>query len=291
MRVLSIQSHVAYGHVGNSAAVFPLQRLGHDVWAVNTVEFSNHTGYGAWKGRTATPGQIGDILDGIAALGILGQCDAVLTGYLGDQTLGDVVLRAVARVRAANPRAVWCCDPVIGDVDSGVFVRAGIPEFFRDRALPSADIATPNHFELELLTGRRVRTLADALAAARTLVAGRVGAIALVTSLRRDDAPSDSIEMLAVAADAAWLVATPIIDFPIPLNGTGDMVAALFLAHWQPRRDVPAALEATAAAIFAVLETTLDGGGRELALVAAQDRFVAPPRRFPARRVDDGTPS
>ena len=291
MRVLSIQSHVAHGHVGNSAAVFPLQRLGHDVWAVNTVEFSNHTGYGAWKGRTATPAQIGDILDGIEALGVLGQCDAVLTGYLGDQALGDVVLGAVARVRAANPRAVWCCDPVIGDVGSGVFVRAGIPEFFRDRALPSADVVTPNHFELELLTSRRVRTLAEAMAAARTLVAGRDGAIALVTSLRRDDAPAGTIEMLAVAADAAWLVATPMIDFPVALNGTGDMVSALFLAHWQARRDVPAALEATAAAIFAVLETTFLAGGRELALVAAQNRFVAPSRRFPVRRVEGGMPS
>jgi pyridoxine kinase len=289
MRILSIQSHVAYGYVGNRAATFPLQRLGHDVWAVNTVEFSNHTGYGSWKGRVAAPEQVREVIEGIRERGVLAQCDAVLTGYLGDAALGTVILDAVATVRAANAAAVWCCDPVMGDVGRGVFVRPGIPEFFRQRAVPAADVVTPNHFELELLTGRSITSLAGALDAARTLLAPTAHAagprVALVTSLHHDATADRTIEMLAVTPGDAWRVVTPLLDFAVAPNGTGDAVAALFLAAWARLRDVPAALSFAASAIFAVLEATVRAGERELQLVAAQDAIVAPPRSFAAIRI------
>jgi pyridoxine kinase len=278
MRFLSLQSHVAYGYVGNRAATFPLQRLGHEVWAVNTVEFSNHTGYGAWRGRTASAEQVAEIVQGIASLGLLATCDALLTGYVGDAALGDVVLDTARRVRAANPRAVWCCDPVLGDIDTGIYVKPGIDAFFKDRALPAADLVTPNHFELEHLTGRKVETLDEALAAARSLLDGP--RLALVTSFRRAGAANEQIEMLAVTPDAAWRVVTPLIAFEIMPNGTGDAVAALFTAHWLDGGNVPAALGRAASAIYAVLEATAAMGERELQLVAAQDRLVSPPRRF-----------
>jgi pyridoxine kinase len=285
MRFLSLQSHVAYGYVGNRAATFPLQRLGHEVWAVNTVEFSNHTGYGAWKGRTASADQVADIVHGIEALGVLAKCDAVLTGYVGDAALGDVVLDTVAKVRAANPRAIWCCDPVLGDIDTGIYVKPGIDSFFRDRALPSADLITPNHFELEHLTGRKVETLDEAVAAARGLLNGtqlkRPG-LALVTSFLRAGLQSEQVEMLAVTPDAAWRVVTPLIAFEVMPNGTGDAVAALFTAHWLASGDVAAALGTAASSIYAVLEATRAMGERELQLVAAQERLVSPPRRFTA---------
>ena len=283
MRFLSLQSHVAYGYVGNRAATFPLQRLGHEVWAVNTVEFSNHTGYGAWKGRAASAEQVGEIVAGIEALGQLARCDGLLTGYVGDAALADVVLDTARRVRAANPRAVWCCDPVLGDIDTGIYVKPGIDTFFRERAIPAADLVTPNHFELEHLTGRMISTMSEALAAARTLLNGP--RLALVTSLRRADAAQDMIEMVAVTKDAAWRVATPLIGFEIAPNGTGDAVAALFTAHWIENSDVPSALGRAASAIFAVLEATRAMGERELQLVAAQDRLVAPPRAFTAERL------
>jgi pyridoxine kinase len=287
MRVLSIQSHVAYGYVGNRAATFPLQRLGHEVWAVNTVEFSNHTGYGTWKGRVATPEQVRDVIAGIAERGALSTCDAILTGYMGDAALGEVVLETVAMVRQANPKAVWCCDPVIGDIDTQIYVRPGIPEFFRDRIVALSDILTPNHFELEWLIGRKVSTLRDTLSAARALMGtGPHPSIVLVTSLRRSDAPEGTIEMLALTREAAWLVSTPELAFPIAPNGTGDAVAALFLAQWHAHRDVGRALEEVAASIFAVLEATLQSGDRELRLVTAQDALVSPPRRFGAMQLD-----
>jgi len=283
MRFLSLQSHVAYGYVGNRAATFPLQRLGHEVWAVNTVEFSNHTGYGAWRGRTAPAEQVAEIVAGIEALGMLSRCDAFLTGYVGDAALGDVVLDTARRVRAANPRAVWCCDPVLGDVDTGIYVRPGIDAFFRERAIPGADLVTPNHFELEHLTGRKVTTMAEALAAARLLLAGP--RLVLVTSLRRSDAPHDQIEMLAVSRDAAWRIATPLIGFEVAPNGTGDTVAALFAAHWIATGDPGEALGRAASSIFAVLEVTKALAERELQLVAAQDGLVAPNLRFAAERL------
>jgi pyridoxine kinase len=283
MRFLSLQSHVAYGYVGNRAATFPLQRLGHEVWAVNTVEFSNHTGYGAWRGRTASAEQVADIVHGIEALGMLSKCDALLTGYVGDAALADVVLDTARKVRAANPKAVWCCDPVLGDDDTGLYVKPGIDLFFRDRAIPAADLITPNHFELQHLTGQKITTLDQALAAARSLLGG--ARLALITSLRRADAPANRIEMVAVERDRAWKVETPLIDFPVMPNGTGDMVAALFTLHWLASEDPRRALEKAAASVFAVLQVTQARGERELQIVAAQDQLVSPEWLFVAEKL------
>jgi pyridoxine kinase len=286
MRFLSLQSHVAYGYVGNRAATFPLQRLGHEVWAVNTVEFSNHTGYGAWKGRAASAQQVADIVQGIEALGEFRRCDALLSGYVGDAALADTILDTARRVRAANAKAVWVCDPVLGDIDTGLYVKPGIDAFFRERAIPAADLVTPNHFELELLTGGKVKTLDEALKASRSLLKGP--RLVLLTSLRRDDAgdgPEEGIEMLAVSKDTAWRIATPLIPFDVMPNGTGDAVAALFAAHWLESGDVGRALEMSTASIFAVLEETRRLGERELQLVAAQHKLVAPPRRFTAEKI------
>ena len=206
----------------------------------------------------------------------------MLSGYLGDAATGEVVLDAVARVKAANPAALYCCDPVIGDSGSGVYVRPGIPEFFLQRGLSQADILTPNRFELEHLTGRAAASLETALAAADGLCAGGPRLV-LVTSLEREDAPPDVVEMLAVEPGAAWLVATPRLDLSV--NGAGDAVAALFLGHFLRTRKAALALGATASSIFAILEATRRSGMRELQLVAAQDELVAPPRRFTAERV------
>lgn len=289
--ILSIQSSVAYGHVGNSAAVFPLQRLGIDVWPVLTVHFSNHTGYGSFRGPVLPADQIAEVLRGVEERGVLPGCDAVLSGYMGDVSLGHVVLDAVAKVKAANPRAVYCCDPVLGDVDRGFFVRPGLPEFMRDKAVPQADIITPNQFELEYLAGlgagvgddRAIATLDDALAAARTVQATGPK-IVLVTSLIRRDAPDDVIEMLAVAPDGAWIVATP--RLPISVNGSGDITAALFLAHWLRSGDPATALGRTAGTVYAVMEATHLSGKREIQLVAAQDAIAHPPERFEVQRVE-----
>jgi pyridoxine kinase len=282
MNILSVQSAVAFGHVGNSAAVFPLQRLGFEVWPVNTVAFSNHPGYGAWRGQICAAALIAELLAGIEERGVLGSCSAVLSGYLGTVETGSALLDAIGKVKHANPAALYCCDPVIGDRAGGAYVRPGIAAFFRERALAQADLATPNHFELEALTGRAVRSLGDALLAADTLTA--MGPrIVLVTSLERDDAPTAISEMLVVEGDKSWLVATPTL--PIAVNGAGDALAALFLGHYLQTRSVEVALAAAAAAVFGIIEATLKAGSRELQIVAAQSEIVAPTRRFVPQRV------
>lgn len=272
--VLSIQSRVAYGHVGNAAAVFPLQRLGCEAWALDTVAFSNHTGHGRWRGAAVPAATIAELFEGIADLGVLPHVDAVLSGYLGDVATGPVLLRIVDRVRAENPQALFCCDPVIGDVDTGSYVTAGIAEFFRDQALTRADIVTPNRFELEYLTGATVGDFGSAGAAAAGLRA--LGPkIVLVTSL---DTVPDRITMLAAGPDGVWGVETP--RLPAMLNGCGDVTAALFLAHLLHGENLPDALAKTAAAMFAVIETTVRLERYELALVAAQDELASPSRSF-----------
>lgn len=277
--ILSIQSAVAYGHVGNSAAVFPLQRLGFEVWPVDTVQFSNHTGYGAWRGRAWDADTIAAVIKGIGERGGYARCEAVLSGYLGERALGDAVLGAVAQAKAAQPTALYCCDPVIGDDHGGSFVRPGIAEFFRDAAIPAADIVTPNRFELAFLSGREVASVDAALAAAAALRA-RGPRLVLATSL---PAGADEIAMLAAGDSGAWLVTMP--RLPLLANGAGDLTAALFLGYFLRGQDASRALGQTAAAVRAVIEATLQAGEAELQIVAAQDAFPAPPLRFKPTRV------
>lgn len=279
MKILSIQSSVAYGHVGNSAAVFPLQRLGHEVWPVFTVHFSNHTGYGAWRGPLLAPDDVAAVITGIAERGVLDQCDAVLSGYQGGAGIASVILDAVAQVKAANPAATYTCDPVMGNATSGCFVDPAIPPIIREQVVPKADIITPNQFELGFLTDTSPLSLEETLASA-DLARAMGPSTVLVTSTLFSE---DSIGMLAVTGDGAWLVETP--RLPMKANGSGDITAAMFTAHLHETGSPAEALARTASAVFAVLKETLDSGERELRLIAAQDAIADPACEFEVRQV------
>ncbi|WP_159712958.1 pyridoxal kinase PdxY [Geminicoccus flavidas] len=279
--ILSIQSHVAYGHVGNCAAVFPLQRLGHEVWAVNTVQFSNHTGYGSWKGSANSVEQIREILQGVEERGAFARTRAVMSGYLGDPQLGAAVLETVARIRAARPGALYACDPVMGDVGRGFFVRPGIPEFFRDQAVPQADIVTPNAFELAFLADRSIDSLEDALAAAAR-VRRRGPGLVVVTSLELPGAV-DEIAVLADTGAGSWLVRTP--RLPLTMSGTGDATTALVLGNRLANDDIPQVLQRSVSAMYELVRLTHEQGAGEIELVAAQEAYAHPPRLFEVERV------
>lgn len=282
MNILSIQSHVAYGHVGNSAAVFPLQRMGVEVWPIHTVQFSNHTGYGAWRGRVFDAGLIREVVAGIEERGVLGECDGVLSGYMGGADIGEAILEAVATVRRANPAAHYCCDPVIGDVDTGIFVRDGIPEFMRTKAVPAADIVTPNQFELDYLSGRKSRTMAavrDAVKAVHDLGPRTI----LVTSLHTDETPEDALDLVASDGKRLFRVRTP--KLALNISGAGDAIAALFYAHFLRSGRVDQALSRAVSSIFGVLVKTVEAGAREIQLVAAQDEIVEPTQTFDAEEL------
>lgn len=286
MNLLSIQSHVVYGHVGNSVAVFPLQRIGVEVWPVHTVQFSNHTGYGEWQGRVFDAGMIRDVVAGIAARGVLGECDGVLSGYMGSAEIGTAILDAVAAAKRANPDARYCCDPVIGDVGRGIFVREGIPAFIKTKALSAADVITPNQFELDYLAGATSATLADTLAAVDAVHALGPRAI-LVTSLHTVETPGDAVDLLASDARGKFRLRTPKLG--ITVNGAGDAIAALFFAHYLRSGLVDQALSQAASAVFGVLERTAQAGAREIQLVAAQDEIARPSRLFEATPVGGPT--
>ncbi|MET0668686.1 MAG: pyridoxal kinase PdxY [Xanthobacteraceae bacterium] len=282
MNILSIQSHVAYGHVGNASAAFVLQRIGVEAWPILTVQFSNHTGYGSWRGRAFDAGMIRDIMQGIGERGVLGKCDGVLSGYLGSAEIGTAVLEAVAQVKAANPKARYCCDPVIGDVGRDVFVQPGVAAFMRERAVPMADIVTPNHFELDHLTGRITKSLAEALAAVEAV--RKTGPrIVLVTSLMVDDTPADAIDLVACDDSGRYRLRTP--KLPIAVNGAGDAIAALFFAHCLNTGSAADALSRAVSAVFGILKLTADAGSREILLIDAQDELVKPSREFRAESI------
>lgn len=280
--ILSIQSSVAYGHVGNSAVTFPLMRMGVEVWPVITVHFSNHTGYESWRGPLLSPTDLRDVVRGIDERGVLGDVDAVLSGYQGREDIGAMILDAVALVKQRNRAAIYCCDPVLGDEDRGSYVRPGIAEFMRQRVVPAAQIITPNQFELTALTGLPVVTMEDVLQAADA--ARSLGPeIVLITSVVRRDGPPDTIDMVAVDSDGAWLVSTP--RLPRSFTGSGDVTAATFLVAMLRKWDLAAALAHTAAVVYGLLAVTTSLGRAELALIAAQDEMVNPSHRFESVRL------
>jgi pyridoxine kinase len=282
VKILSIQSAVAYGHVGNSAAVFPLQRIGVEVLPVYTVNFSNHTGYGAWRGPLISPDDVREVLQGIEDRGVFPQIDVVLSGYQGGEGIADVILEAVKRVKAANPAAVYSCDPVMGNAKSGCFVAPAIPVLLRDRVVPAADIITPNQFELGFLTGTEPDTLESTLASVE-LVRATGPRTVLVTSVERPDREDGTIEMLAVDDSGAWLVQTPYI--PMKANGSGDVTAALFTAHYRRTGELADALARTTSSVFDLLTRTHESGERELQLVESQDAYANPRMQFTPQRV------
>lgn len=284
MSILSIQSHVAYGSAGNRAAVFPLQRLGFDVWPINTVQFSNHMGYGGWGGDVFPADHIARVFRGIQDRGVLPECSAVLSGFLGAPDIGSVILDAARAVKEANPGALYCCDPVMGDYDRGATVHPGIPDFLRTRAVEAADILTPNQFEAELLSGLRIRSPGDAIRAAEVLH-GKGPRLVLVTSFKPDSAADGSISLFLSGPEGAWVLTTPELPLHPPLVGAGDLTAALFLGHYLRTRDARDALEFMADTVFHVLARTVRDGSRELRLVQCQDRIAYPGRGFTAVRV------
>jgi pyridoxine kinase len=276
VKILSIQSWVASGHVGNAAAIFPLQRLGAEVMAIHTAQLSNHPGHGAFTGRVSTAGEVAALVDGLAAHSALASCDAVLSGYIGDESIGGVILNAVTRVRAANPAALWCCDPVMGD-DGRLYVGPGIAEFFATQAVQAADILMPNQFELETLAGAGCATLAAAKAACAALQARMRQAgprIVVVTSLRGAETPAGVLDTVLASQAGFFRLRTELL--PGKFNGAGDTLAALFLFHLLSTGDAVQAATRAAESLATLLRRTRQQNSAELLTVAAQEAFLSP---------------
>ncbi|MBM7063389.1 pyridoxal kinase PdxY [Pseudomonas sp. UL073] len=282
--LLSIQSHVVFGHAGNSAAVFPLQRIGVNVWPLNTVQFSNHTQYGQWAGEVLAPEQIPALVEGIAAIGELGRCDGVVSGYLGSAAQGRAILAGVARIKAANPRALYLCDPVMGHPEKGCIVAPEVSSFLLEEAAAVADFLCPNQLELDSFAGRTPRSLDDCVAMAEALLARGPRAV-LVKHLSYPGKAPEAFEMLLVSAGERWLLRRPLLAFPRQPVGVGDLTSALFLGRVLLGDSLLAAFEFSAAAVHEVLLETQACASYELQLVRAQDRIAHPRLRFAAQRL------
>ncbi|ELY6247186.1 pyridoxal kinase PdxY [Cronobacter universalis] len=280
--ILAIQSHVVFGHAGNSAAEFPMRRLGANVWPLNTVQFSNHTQYGQWTGAVMPPSHLTEIVQGIAAIGQLSRCDAVLSGYLGSAEQGEHILEIVRQVKAANPQAKYFCDPVMGHPEKGCIVAPGVAEFHARFALPASDIIVPNLLELEMLSGHAVASVDEAVATARELIA-RGPQIVLVKHLARAGYHQDRFEMLLVTSDEAWHISRPLVDFgarqPV---GVGDVTSGLLLVKLLQGATLREALEHVTAAVYDIMVTTKRMEEYELQVVAAQDGIARPEHYFTA---------
>lgn len=280
--ILAIQSHVVFGHAGNSAAEFPMRRLGANVWPLNTVQFSNHTQYGQWTGAVMPPSHLTEIVQGIAAIGQLSRCDAVLSGYLGSAEQGEQILEIVRQVKAANPKAKYFCDPVMGHPEKGCIVAPGVAEFHARAALPASDIIAPNLLELEMLSGHAVASVDEAVTAARELIA-RGPQIVLVKHLARAGYQQDRFEMLLVTAEEAWHISRPLVDFgarqPV---GVGDVTSGLLLVKLLQGATLREALEHVTAAVYDIMVTTKRMEEYELQVVAAQDGIALPEHYFTA---------
>lgn len=282
--ILSIQSHVAYGYVGNRAATFPMQLLGYDVWAVNTVQFSNHTGYGEWTGDVFPAKHIDDLINGIESRGKMHKCQALLSGYMGDASIGEAILSALDKIKQHNPDAIFCCDPVMGDVGRGFFVRPGIYEFIRDHVIKKADIITPNQFEVEALTGLKIEKLDDAKKICEKL--HNTGPeIVLITSIRTSDIDPKKIYMLLSTPEGVWTISTPYLSLPIAPNGAGDMVASIFLARFLQSQCPIDALQKMTSSIYSVFQETEASGERELQLISVQSQISNPLHQFKAEKL------
>lgn len=273
MSVLSIQSHVATGRVGNSIVAFALQRLGVEVWPVHTVLFSNHPGHGPFRGKTRAPEDLSEIIDGLNDHGVFSRCKAVLAGYLGSAETGAVVLDAVAKVRRAAPDALFFLDPVMGDEGKGLYVPEELVDFYR-QAANQADILAPNAFELSVLTGSDISDVSSAVAAARTLLSGRTTQV-FVTSVT--DASSDRMTTLAVSASGYRGIETP--KLAIDPKGAGDLFMALTSAHMLAGVQAEEAMEKAVDSVWTLSQLAADAKdlSGDLPVLDHQDLLVSPP--------------
>jgi len=264
MNVLSIQSEVIYGHVGNAAARFALQRLRHEAWCVPTVLLTSHAAHPGFTGEATAPALLEKLVAGLEAQGRFAQCQGLISGYLGSPEQARIVAEAVRKAKLANPKLLYCLDPAFGD-DGRVYARPGVAEAMADILLPLADLVTPNAFELSVLAGQKV-TDADSAAAA-TEKLGRPLVIAKSVPL------SGRIGALTQINGNVWVAATPIVA-RAP-RGAGDLFAALFFGQYLNGKLTAQALDLATRGVYHVL--SVSDGLPEMDLIAQQDALVAPP--------------
>lgn len=281
--IISIQSHVVYGSAGNSSAVFPLQRLGFNVWPIHTVQFSNHTQYAqGWTGEKFDPSTIGDLRQGLSNIDALEKCHAVLSGYLGSSGQTHEVLKLVNEVRSANPSAIYVCDPVMGDVDKGCVVSEEVTGDLVNHLMPAADVIVPNQFELSCFTQMKITCLDNAIdACQKALTLGPK--MVLVKHLH--GISNSKFTMMLATKQGCYMVQRPLLSFERQPVGVGDLISALFTGGLLKGLSAVDSFTHANNACFGVLKETSDSGEWELQTVAAQQSLIEPKECFSVVRL------
>lgn len=284
--VLSIQSHVVWGHAGNSASTLPMQRMGIEVNPIHTVHFSNHTGYGHCRGEIMPPSIITDSVQGLEDNGFIKNISAVLSGYTASPLVGKTIADSVKTIRKHTPNAIYCCDPVLGDVGRGIYVKEGVANMVKNTLVPIADIITPNHFEAEFLAGEPLDTLEKALAFCEDTVAKGVSTV-VITSFNTTSTPNDVIQCIAVDSRGKYMLTKPKVTTGVKENftGSGDVFTALYLSNILLGRSTENALGHTTSALHAIYTKTAQNGRDELDLIAAQDCIINPETMYTAQKL------
>jgi pyridoxine kinase len=270
MNVLSIQSQVVYGHVGNSAAAFVLQRQGHAVWQVPTVLFSNHLGKPTFRGRDVPAEQARDLVQGLKELGYLDDVDMLLTGYLGTPDTARLAAELAGIIRAQKPSAIFACDPVMGD-DDALYVKPALADAITTELVPIADVLLPNIFELARLTGRTIKDgPAAALEAAQALKQSSGVKVLVATGI-----PADRPDRIAaLAIDGKGVHRAESARRKLRVSGTGDTFSALFTGHYVRDRNAKGALEFAMQAMDAICAATEKADADELLIVQTQEQWA-----------------
>lgn len=292
--VLTMQSHVAYGFVGNTAAVFPLQLMGFTPIVINTVQFSNHTGHPTFRGDVFSKEHLQSVILGLRERNLLPKIEGLLTGYLGDVQTGEIVLELAKEIKSLNPNALWCCDPVLGDTGTGVYVRPEIQGFMKERMLNGmADITTPNLFELELISGQKINSIEEAITVSRKTFCDNGCPAVCVTSLRTPDIDDNQIGTLAVTPTQAWIVKTPFIkmksednqEIQTAVSGQGDVFTAVAFGTYLKTLSLKQALEQAVSVLYMLVKNA-PFGSLDLPLVDERKQILNPEIRFEAEELN-----
>lgn len=284
--VLSIQSHVVYGFAGNKSATFPMQLLGIDVWALNTVQFSNHTQYGKWTGMVIPPQQISEIVQGLDAIDKLQHCDALLSGYLGAAEQVDQIIDTLQKIKQRNPNALYLCDPVMPNKAKTCVVADGVRESIITKAMPVADIMTPNLHELRQLTDFPIHNFDDVIRAVQAILAKGVKKV-LVKHLGNVGRTQDPnlFEIIMATPEGIWHLTRPLYEFSFEPVGVGDLIAGTFLAHLLNGKSDVEAFESMNNAVAGVMETTHRLHSYELQTIAARHLIMQPQTQYRAEKI------
>lgn len=283
--ILSLQSHVAYGYVGNCVASFVLQRMGYEVIRINTVQFSNHSGYGNLYGDIMSLQHLERVFEGLDNYQCLDNIKAVITGYIGDSSLGIVLKKWLQIIQHNNPSLIYCCDPVVGDIGRGVYVKDGVADFFINEASAVSNIMTPNHFELSYLTGIDCSNIDQILFACNILHNKGVEIVLVTSVLLAEENLNNEISMVLSSDLGVFKISTPKLDMGVAITGAGDMTASIFLADYLKTNDGKLSLELTATKVFQIFEQTKLANRRELALIQAQNFINAQDIKFIAEQI------